>query len=267
MRVSNVLSIAGSDPSGGAGIQADLKTISALGCYGMAVITSLTAQNTHGVTGIFDVPLDFITLQLDTIFKDIRVDAVKIGMLSSVSIVHAVADFLEENRSRIKHIVLDPVMVATSGDVLLSEDAISIIRSRLFPLCDIITPNIPEAQKLIGRELTDLPCDIRDLLRLGVPAVLLKGGHGHGKDAVDVLGTSETFESFFMPRIQTLNTHGTGCSLSTALACYLAMGLACSEAVRAAKYYVHSAIAHSGQLEVGSGRGPVFHNYKHLEEL
>lgn len=260
-RVPNVLSIAGSDPSGGAGAQADLKTFAALGCYGMAAITSLTAQNTQGVRALHVPPADFVGAQIDAIFEDIEVDAVKIGMLADGAIAAAVADRLARHAAQ--HVVLDPVLVATSGDSLGAPDVVDALLARLLPLADLVTPNIPEAARLTGLQLAgDLAGMQRAgeaMLARGAKAVLVKGGHGEGADAVDVLVAPDGVETFAAPRIQTANTHGTGCTLSSAVAAFLAQGATLSDAVGQAKAYLTGAIAAADQLDVGHGHGPVNH--------
>jgi hydroxymethylpyrimidine/phosphomethylpyrimidine kinase len=258
------VTIAGSDSGGGAGIQADLKTFSALAVYGASVITALTAQNTRGVAGIHDVPPDFIAAQIDAVFSDLKVDAVKIGMLSQAATIAAVAAGLDRHRAN--NVVLDPVMVATSGDRLLAPDAVEALRKLLIPRALIITPNLPEAAALLD---TDLAADenvmrhqARRLLRLGAQAVLLKGGHGAGPDAVDLLIDADGDERLSVARVPTANTHGTGCTLSSAIAAGLAKGQSLREAVRAAKSYVTAAIAAADTLAVGSGHGPVHHFHR-----
>lgn len=257
--IKKVLSIAGSDPSGGAGIQADLKTFSALGVYGMAAITALTAQNTKGVSAVEVMPADFVRQQLLAIFDDVAVHGVKIGMVADAQIAHAIADVLEQFQP--PNIVLDPVMVATSGDALIDADALDVIKARLVPLADLVTPNIPEAGKLLRKAVLDMDVAACDLLSLGADAILLKGGHLSG-DAMsnDVLayggGRVEHFEA---KRILTSNTHGTGCTLSSAVTAYLAKGLEMSEAVGAAKRYLTAAIKAGDTLGVGHGHGPVHH--------
>ena len=260
-RIPNLLSIAGSDPSGGAGIQADLKTFSALGCYGMAAITALTAQNTQGVTGVHVPDASFIAQQIDTIFADVRVDAVKIGMLGSPEIVHAVADALA--RYRPPHLVLDPVLVATSGHSLGAPGVVEAMREKLFPLASVITPNLPEAARLAG---VDMPADeagLEHLARIlagqGVRAVLVKGGHLSGATAEDVLFEGGQVSRFSASRVNTKNTHGTGCTLSSAIAAHLAKGLPLAQAVQASKDYLTQALRAADALEVGQGHGPVHH--------
>lgn len=255
--IANVLSIAGVDPSGGAGIAADLKTFSALGAYGMAAVTALTAQNTRGVSGVQLVEPAFVAEQIDRVFEDIRVDAVKVGMVGTAEIAAAVADALVRHKA--KHIVLDPVMVAKGGDRLLAEDAVAALRDRLMPLAEIVTPNLPEAAVLLGvDEPGDATVMARGLKTLGPGAVLLKGGHASGPESVDVLFDGETLETFRAPRIVTENTHGTGCTLSAAIAALLPR-LSRHEAIAEAKAYVTGAIRAADQLDVGSGHGPLHH--------
>lgn len=262
--IPNVLSIAGSDPSGGAGVQADLKTFSALGCYGMAALTALTAQNTRGVSGVHVPPASFAAEQIDAIFADVRVDAVKIGMLASGEIVEAVADRLRAHRAR--NIVLDPVLVATSGDSLGAPGVVEAMKRHLFPLANVITPNAPEATRLLDaggepQTVADLEALARALHALGARAALVKGGHLTGADAPDVLFDGAAASTFSAPRIDTRNTHGTGCTLSSAMAAYLARGFALRDAVAASKDYLTGALAASGALSVGSGagHGPTHH--------
>lgn len=265
--IPNVLSIAGSDPSGGAGIQADLKTFAALGVYGMAVITSLTAQNTRGVAGVADVPPDFVAKQLQAIFADIKVDAVKIGMLSNAKIIIAVAEMIEKHSPQ--HVILDPVMVATSGDSLIAGDAVEMMKSRLIPLCDVLTPNIPEAEKLTRKAVLEMDVAALELHQLGAGAIYLKGGHLKGNNASDLLYWDGGAEFFDAPRIDTKNTHGTGCTLSSAIAAFLARGMSLREACASAKAYVTSAIIHADELDVGSGsgHGPLNHMYQRGSEI
>lgn len=255
--IPNILSIAGSDPSGGAGIQADLKTFTALGCYGMAALTALTAQNTQGVRSSVNVPERFMRDQLDAIFEDIRVDAVKIGMLGGVEIMEAVADSLEKYEP--KHIVLDPVMVASSGDILMDPDALGVLKNRLIPLATLMTPNIPEAEKLRRVAVLDMEIAAEKLLELGARAVLLKGGHLKGDVMRDVLADSTGVQVFEAPRVDTENTHGTGCTLSSAIAAYLGMGHDLADACERAKRYLTNALQYADVLDVGYGHGPVNH--------
>lgn len=259
--IRNVLSIAGSDPSGGAGIQADLKAFSARGVYGMAVITALTAQNTQGISGVHVLPPDFIAHQIGTVFADIRVDAVKIGMIANAGIATAVAEALA-SYSGIP-VVLDPVMAAKGGATLLDDDAAAVLTARLLPLATVVTPNLPEAAALLGepeaRRRNAMASQAQRLLALGPGAVLVKGGHLNSDDSPDVLATGKGLVWFEAPRVETKNTHGTGCTLSSAIAAELAKGLAPEEAVASAKHYLAAAVAASGRLTVGSGHGPVHH--------
>ena len=259
--IANVLTIAGSDSGGGAGIQADLKTFSALGTYGASVITALTAQNTRAVTAIHEVPPEFVTAQLDAVFEDIAIAAVKIGMLSSPGIIEAVATGIRRHRPR--HVVVDPVMVAKSGDRLLREDAVSALKEQLLPVATVITPNLPEAAVLLGAPAPrDEPGMIEAataLRRLGPAAVLLKGGHMAHEDSIDVLDDGEEPLTLVAPRVATSNTHGTGCTLSSAIAASLARGLPLRAAVRAAKAYLTGALQAADRLDVGHGHGPVHH--------
>jgi len=256
------LTIAGSDSGGGAGIQADLKSFAACGVYGASVITALTAQNTKGVTGIHDVPADFVAAQIDAVFVDLDVAAVKIGMVSRQDIITAIVDGLK--RWKAKHVVVDPVMIATSGDRLLSSDAINQVRSVLIPIASIITPNLPEAAALldapIARTNAEIDAQGERLLALGAPAVLIKGGHGEGPESVDHLyRAGAPVLRLAAPRIATANTHGTGCSLSSAIAAGLAKKQPLEQAVREAKAYVSAAIAAADRLKVGHGHGPIHH--------
>jgi hydroxymethylpyrimidine kinase/phosphomethylpyrimidine kinase len=259
--IRNILSIAGSDPSGGAGIQADLKTFAALGCHGMAAITALTAQNTRGVQGVHVPPAGFVAKQIESIFDDIRVDAVKIGMLATAEIANVVADTLQRYRPR--HVVLDPVMVATSGDPLLAPDAISTVRTRLLPMASIVTPNIPEAALLLrgsaARDLAGMSGAATALRALGARVVLLKGGHLGGESSDDLLWDGASEHVFRAPRVATRNSHGTGCTLSSAIAALLVRHGDLRVAVAEAKRYVTSALQSADRLEVGQGHGPVHH--------
>jgi hydroxymethylpyrimidine/phosphomethylpyrimidine kinase len=262
-RIANVLTIAGLDPSGGAGILADVKAMSACGTYGMAVVAALTAQNTCGVTGWQPVAPDFVRAQIDAIFEDIRVDAVKIGMLGTPEVIEAVAQALERHRP--PFVVLDPVMVAKGGDRLLAEEAETALCERLLPLTSVITPNLPEAAVLACepeiRERAEMPALAKKLLgRLAAGAwVYLKGGHLTESASPDFLLSRETSFTFDAPRIATKNTHGTGCTLSAAIAAQLGRGESVPEAVRKAKAYVYEAIARADELEVGHGHGPTNH--------
>ncbi|OPY93833.1 hydroxymethylpyrimidine/phosphomethylpyrimidine kinase [Bradyrhizobium sacchari] len=264
MTTPAALTIAGSDSSGGAGIQADLKTFAALGVYGASAITALTAQNTRGVTGIHAVPAEFVTAQIDAVFSDLDIGAVKIGMVAQAASIDAIAAAL--SRWRPRHIVLDPVMVATSGDRLLASDGVDALRTRLMPLASVITPNLPEAAALLGEPVATAEAEIesqgRRLLALGCNAVLIKGGHGEGAESIDYLVTSETTIALAAPRIATRNTHGTGCSLSSAVAAGLARGEDLELAVRNAKAWISAAIAAAGRFSVGHGHGPIHHFHK-----
>ena len=261
MSIPIALTIAGSDSSGGAGIQADLKTFAACGVYGASAITALTAQNTTGVTGIHDVPADFITAQIDAVFSDLDVKAVKIAMVARREAIEAIVAGL--GRWAPKHVIVDPVMVATSGDRLLSPDAIDALRTKLFPRASLITPNLPEAAALLNESIAESGQDIeqqgRRLLAMGCPAVLIKGGHGHGPESTDYLIDASAVIRLAAPRIATGNTHGTGCSLSSAIAAGLAKGRDLETAVRDAKAYVSAAIAAADRLDVGHGHGPIHH--------
>lgn len=255
------VTIAGSDSGGGAGIQADLKTFSALAVYGASVIAALTAQNTRGVTAIHDVPAAFITAQIDAVFSDLDVRAVKIGMLSQPAAIRAVADGLEKYKQG--RIVLDPVMVAASGDRLLAPEAIEVLRSALIPRALVLTPNLPEAAALLETTIAENETQMQEqgekLLALGAHSVLVKGGHGTGPESVDLLVTQDAVARLAAERIGTRNTHGTGCTLSSAIAAGLAKGLDLPESVREAKAYLTAAIAASDRLSIGQGHGPVHH--------
>lgn len=257
-----VLSIAGSDSGGGAGIQADLKTMCALGCYGMTAITSVTCQNTQGVYGVQDMPPAFVAEQVTRVLDDIGADAIKIGMLSTAPIIHAVADALDRYRGL--PVVLDPVMVAKSGDALLRADAQTALKERLLPLAALVTPNIPEAEALTALSIADdasTRAAALALLECGAAAALIKGGHLSGPRVLDRLFTSNGEElAFESERIDTANTHGTGCTLSSAIACQLAWGQDIKEAVCLATEYVHGAIRHA--LPLGKGHGPLDHGWK-----
>lgn len=262
-RYARVLSIAGSDCGGGAGIQADLKTIAALGGYGMTAITAITVQNTVGVRAIQALPPELLAQQIDAVAEDIGVDAVKIGMLHDAAVVRAVATAIR--RHRFAQVVLDPVMVATSGDKLIHDDTVAVLIGELFPLATLITPNLDEAGWLIGRRIgsvDELDAAARDLLALGARAVLLKGGHLAGDELVDLLlAPPASPRRFSGPRIDTRNTHGTGCTLSSAIACELALGLPLPDAVDAARAYVRGALAAGAAVQVGHGHGPLNHGF------
>ncbi|TCU33825.1 bifunctional hydroxymethylpyrimidine kinase/phosphomethylpyrimidine kinase [Rhizobium azibense] len=259
--IYNVLSIAGSDPSGGAGVQADLKTFSARGTYGMAVLTALTAQNTHGVSSVHAVPAEFVAEQIGMVFADIRVDAVKIGMIANAPIAEAVAKALLPHRGI--PIVLDPVMIAKGGAALLDIEAIGFLKTRLLPLATLLTPNLPEAAALLAEQVAGtrdaMEWQAEKLRALGPSAVLVKGGHLGGVESPDVLISESKITWFEAPRVPTKNTHGTGCTLSSALAAELAKGRSLEAAVATAKDYLAAAVAGAGTLSVGSGHGPVQH--------
>ena len=255
------VTIAGTDPTGGAGIQADLKTFSALEVYGATVITALVAQNTTGVQGVHDVPPDFVRKQMDSVLDDLSVDAVKIGMLSVPETILAVAEGLDAHR--VSPIVLDPVMVAQSGDALLRPEAVAVLRDVLVPQATIITPNRPEADRLLDEDMAETEDAMRAqgerLLKLGPKAVLMKGGHGTGAESVDLLVTGAGVVRLSAHRIATRNTHGTGCTLSSAIAAGLARGMSLENAVRMAKDYLTAALGAADTLSIGQGAGPVHH--------
>ena len=258
-----VLTIAGSDSGGGAGIQADLKTFSALGCFGMTAITAITAQNTCGVRAIHGVPPQMLGDQIDAVLEDIGVDAVKIGMLHSPDIVRTVAGAID--RHGLTNIVFDPVMVATSGAVLIDDEAVAVLVRELFPRVAVITPNLDEAGLLVGRTLTtvdDMEWAAKALLAKGARAVLLKGGHLPGDTVLDFLIT-QTGQQIWMqaPRIQSPNTHGTGCTLSSAMAAHLALGEPLTNAVQLARLYVRDALQAGAQVRTGKGSGPLNHGH------
>ena len=265
-RYHRVLTIAGSDSGGGAGIQADLKTISALGCYGTSAITALTAQNTRGVDAIHPVPPVFAAAQIEAVLGDIGADAVKIGMLYSAELIRVVAEQLRAFSA--VNIVLDPVMVAASGDKLLQDEAVAALIEHLMPLADVITPNIPEAEVLVGQKL-ERPGQIRAaaqvLAGFGSRCVLVKGGHAGGETSDDLLylGHERRFVTLTSGRIRSRNTHGTGCTLSAAIAAHLARGAGLEEAVRGAKKYIEAAIRAGAGYALGDGHGPVHHFFAH----
>jgi len=261
-----VLSIAGSDSGGGAGIQADLKTFAALGCYGMTAITALTAQNTQGVRAIHGVPSEMLRDQIDAVVEDMGLDAVKIGMLHAPDIVQTVAEAID--RHALQKVVLDPVMVATSGAVLIDNPAIAVLVRELFWRAAVITPNLDEASLLVGRPLGSeqaMEAAARELLAKGAQAVLLKGGHLAGEVVSDLLVT-QNGELHWMraPRIHSANTHGTGCTLSSAIAAYLALGAPLLEAVQAARAYVRAALETGAKVRTGAGSGPLNHGHAPL---
>lgn len=258
------LTIAGSDSSGGAGIQADLKTFTVLGVYGASVLTALTAQNTRGVDAILAVAPEFVAKQIAAVAGDLNIAAVKTGMLNDRDTVRAVAEAVQ--RHRLHPLVVDPVMVATSGDLLLEPDAVEAMRRDLVPLADLLTPNLPEAARLLDRPIAadeaDMVAQARALLALGCRAVVIKGGHGKGREAVDLymqLGGDPV--RLALPRIDTPNTHGTGCTFSAAVTAYLTRGEPMGTAVAAAKRFVHAALTAGAGLSVGGGAGPVDHIY------
>ena len=262
-RYARVLSIAGSDSGGGAGIQADLKTFAALGCYGMTAITALTAQNTVGVQGIHPVPAAFLKAQLQSVIEDIGVDAVKIGMLHAPEIVEVVAWAIDHYQ--LKNVVLDPVMVATSGDRLIASDTVQVLVRELFPRAALITPNLDEAALLLQQPITDaqeLDAAAQALLAMGAQAVLLKGGHLPGDALVDVLlQPRQPLLRMGSARIPSRNVHGTGCSLSSAIAAHLALGQGLADAVQAARHFIRAAIAAGAAVKTGQGHGPLNHGH------
>lgn len=268
-RYARVLSIAGSDSGGGAGIQADLKTFSALGCYGMTAITALTAQNTLGVRAIHGVPPEMLQSQIDAVVEDIGVDAVKIGMLHAPEVVHVVADAIR--RHRLPHVVLDPVMVATSGDRLTTGETVQALVRELFPLAELVTPNLDEAALLLGHPIEGIAAlddAARGLLALGARAALLKGGHLPGDEVVDVLAQAAGGLSHLCsPRIATHNGHGTGCTLSSAIAAHLALGLPLAQAVARARAYILGAIQAGAAVRTGHGHGPLNHGYAPVAQV
>ncbi|BEP54681.1 bifunctional hydroxymethylpyrimidine kinase/phosphomethylpyrimidine kinase [Variovorax sp. V118] len=262
-RYARVLSIAGSDSGGGAGIQADLKTFAALGCYGMTAITALTAQNTVGVSGIHGVPPDFLKAQIQAVVEDIGVDAVKLGMLHAPEVVEVVAWAID--RYQLKNVVLDPVMIATSGDRLIAAETVQVLVRELFPRAVVVTPNLDEAASLVGHAIGGIDAldgAADELLALGAKAVLLKGGHLPGDEVVDVLlERSGARKRLASQRIASRNLHGTGCTLSSAIAAHLALGLALPEAVERARTYILGAMRAGADVLVGAGHGPLNHGF------
>lgn len=258
--IPKAMTIAGSDSGGGAGIQADLKTFAALGVYGTSTLTAITAQNTLGVMGVHEVPIEMISAQIDAVLGDIGADAVKTGMLASSAIIECVAEAM--TRHQVQRLVVDPVMVAKSGDSLLREDAVETLKTKLIPLAALVTPNIPEAETLTGLEITT-PDDVRQaarcIIEMGARGVVVKGGHLEGP-ATDLFYDGSQFQEFTSPRINTANTHGTGCTFASAVAAGLAQELDMIDAVAQAKEYVTEAIRHSFPL--GQGHGPLNHFYK-----
>lgn len=268
---TTTLAIGGSDPSGGAGIQADLKTFSALGCYGMSVITALTAQNTTGVRGIFEVSPEFVELQLNAIFEDIEVDAVKIGMLHSPAIIETVARCLDNHP--VKKLVVDPVMFAKGGDRLIKDDAIESLRERLIPKATVLTPNLPEVGELLRRSIKTrdhMEESAHTLLSLGPQCVVIKGGHidfGGSDDFMAFLSGNEIEDHWFYSRREvTSNLHGTGCTFASAVTSFLAKGLDLKKAVKSAKEYIAGAVKAGGEYSLGNGHGPVSHFYQLWDE-
>jgi hydroxymethylpyrimidine/phosphomethylpyrimidine kinase len=254
-----VLVIAGSDSGGGAGIQADIKTITALGAFAATAITALTAQNTLGVHGVMPVPQDFIRQQIDVVMSDIGADIIKIGMLGDAATIQTVCDALVDFAPGVP-VVLDPVMVAKGGHALLAAEAVDLLRARLLPMAVVITPNLPEAEALIGHPIesvADMEAAAAALLALGAPAVLLKGGHLHGDTVTDLLATEGGTEAFSAPRIETRHTHGTGCTTASAVAAGLAQGLSLRDSVIRARAYVRAAIGSAPGY--GGGHGPLDH--------
>ena len=265
-----VMTIAGSDPSGGAGVQADIKTISACGCYASSAIAALVDENTMGVYGVLPVPVEFVASQIHSILDDVGADAVKIGMLHSAELISTVKLTLDEY-PEIQDIVLDPVMVSTSGDPLLEEEAVDTLRDMLIPRSRIITPNIPEAEMLLGQKIygqDELPDAAIELSRLGA-SVMLKAGHLSDEKLIDIFYNAETKETIFLEskRIDTLNTHGTGCTLSSAIASFLAKGNTLNDSVRLAKEYISKAIESGANYKIGKGYGPVNHFFRMKERV
>jgi hydroxymethylpyrimidine/phosphomethylpyrimidine kinase len=257
MPIRKALTVAGSDSGGGAGIQADLKTFAALGVYGTSAVTAITAQNTIGVTAILALSPQMVAAQIDAVITDIGAHAVKTGMLANVAIIEIVAKKIHQHR--LKNLVVDPVMVATSGDLLIKKNAVTALCSRLIPLATVVTPNIPEAEELTGMELRsaeDINEAARSIIKMGAKAVVIKGGHRAGP-AVDLYYDGKKYSALYAPRIRTKNTHGTGCTFSAAIAAYLARGETIGDAVTLAKKYITNAIAKA--FAVGSGHGPVHH--------
>lgn len=259
--MKQVLTIAGSDSGAGAGIQADLKTMAANGVYGLSVITSVTAQNTMGVTDIFDLPLSIIFSQIDTVFNDFDISAVKTGMLSNPEIIDVIVDRIK--KYNVKRLVVDPVMVAKGGSKLLQDNAINKMKNDLIPLAYVITPNIEEAKVLVNidkiENIDDMKIACKKLKKLGSKNVLLKGGHLEGEITYDVLYDGKRFDIFYMQRINTKNTHGTGCTMASAIAANIAKGEDIFDAVRKAKGYVYNAILNGKDLNIGKGHGPLNH--------
>lgn len=265
MNYKRVLTIAGSDPCGGAGIQADLKTMSACGCFGMSAITAVVNENTKGVYGIHPIPIDFVQGQIKSVLDDIGADAVKIGMLYSSELILAIKETLSDYA--IQNIVIDPVMVATSGGNLLQNEATATLKNALLPIARVITPNIPEAERITGKKIatfSDMRKVIKELSYNGTVSVLLKAGHLLDDELIDLFYNAETDETLELraKRIHTQNTHGTGCTLSSAVASFLAQGFTLNDAVQQAKTYINNAILHGASYQIGQGHGPVHHFYQ-----
>ena len=258
-----ILTIAGSDSGGGAGIQADLKTFAALGTFGMTAITAITAQNTRGVTAIQGLSPEIIGAQIDAVFDDIGVDAVKIGMLHAPQIVKIVADRLRKYRP--KTVILDPVMVATSGAKLIEDETISVLMNELFPLADLVTPNLDELVILCGGAILTSPDQMetaaRELLKTGCKAVLAKGGHLSGNSLTDIFVSNSETRHMQSPRIETHNLHGTGCTLSSAIAAYCGLGESLSDAITHARAFIREAIREGADVKTGHGHGPLNHGW------
>lgn len=260
MKIPKAMTIAGSDSGGGAGVQADLKTFAALGVYGASTLTAITAQNTVAVTAVHEIPTEVITAQIDAVLTDIGADAVKTGMLSSSDIIECVCEALEVHG--VQRLVVDPVMIAKSGDALLREDAIGSLRTRLLPLAMVATPNIPEAEALTETPIVS-DADVRRaaeaIVGMGARSVVVKGGHREGP-ATDLFYDGKEFKEFTAPRFDTVNTHGTGCTFASAVAAGLARGMVVTDAVALAKDYVTEGIRHS--FSIGQGHGPLNHFYR-----
>ena len=258
--IPRVLTVAGSDPSGGAGLQADLKAFAAFATWGCAAVTALTAQNTRQVTGIHAVPAAFVREQLATLFADVAIDAVKIGMVGTRELAETVASGLGPHRGSLRGIVVDPVMVSKGGHSLVDDDAVAAIRDRLLPLATVLTPNRHEAARLLGREVADDERSLREaadaLRRLGPTAVCVKGGAGRGTECIDAVATAGGTYVLRTPRIDTRNLHGSGCTLSAAITAILARGIALDDAIARAKAFIAESLATSGRLAVGGGHGP-----------
>lgn len=263
MKTLTALTIAGFDGGGGAGIQADLKTFSALGCYGLSVLTALPIQNTQGVRSIHPIPEECVRKQCEAIFEDFAIDSIKMGMLHRKEIIEIVADVLQKRRS--PHLVLDPVMASTGGHFLLTPEAVEVLKRRLFPMTTLLTPNLPEASLLLGREIrskNQMEKAAREILDQGPEAVLLKGGHLEGGTCDDLLCYGTEFEWFSSPKIDTKNTHGTGCTFSAAIAAFFAKGYSLRDAVLRAKRYISHCIEEGSKRKIGQGNGPVHHFFE-----